>query len=634
MRKKALYLLTMIMLGSGLHLFSQEYTYETQHARFGPIGSLVVEEIEEDWQFRLNQFPGITEGNRTYRQHLVHLKRETTARFPRPAQPVTRGDRRVMGTSVTPDPTILRSFKGNLFSNSAPNDNTLAISNDGQLISAINTNIYFYNVIEDTLLKTMSLNNFSSPLTGISQHQYDPKLLYDPHEDRFILVFLAGASSDTKTDIIVGFSETEDMMGKWHVYSLPGNPLDDTSWTDFPAIALSEDELFITVNLLDYGTSWQTSFKQSIVWQVDKMAGYRGEMLDSRLWSDIVFDGVNIRNLNPIQGANKLYGPNMYLLSNRNFTVYSDSVFLLEITGNLRDHDAALRITCLHTSPGYGAPPDARQPNTNKVLATNDARVLGGFLYNNVIQFVANSIDTTTGGAAVYHGKITNVNQNPVSTGRIICEPGLEFGYPNIAWTGNTLFSQQAMIGFNHTGDTVFPGVSALFYDGAGGYSNRMVIKEGEHLISIFQGTYERWGDYTGIQRVYNQPGRVWIAGMYGDRVGLSRRLGTQIAELVSPTAEKPVVQEGRKLDAALYPNPVVDQFGMEFFLEEPEIISIELRSITGQKIHRFFEGMVPAGENSLMFSTQNLAQGVHLLWITNDKGEVLFTERVIKMVP
>jgi hypothetical protein len=625
-------LLNIMVLSMVISLSAQDYQFETRTDRFTPIGSITVSEVTDDWQFRLNQFTSVTQGNRTYRQHLLQLKQDIEARFPRQEITDTRGARKVMGTSAIDDPEILRSFKGNLFSNSAPNDNTLAVSNDGQLISAINTNIYFYDLKKDSLMKTMSLNAFSAPLTGISQHQYDPKLLYDPHQNRFVIVFLAGASSDTKTDIVVGFSETSDMLGAWHIYSLPGNPLNDTSWTDYPAIALTEDELFITVNLLNYGTSWQTSFKQTIVWQVDKRDGYLGQTLDSRLWNNITFDGVNLRNLNPIQGAHALTGPNMYLLSNRNFTTYSDSVFLVEITGNLENPNTTLQIQSLHPEVGYGAPPDARQPNTLKRLATNDARVLGGFLHANTIQFVANSIDTMTGGAAIYHGIIRNVTGNPTIEGRIISEPGLEFGYPNIANTGNTLFSQQAIIGFNHTGDTVLPGVSAIFYDGAGGYSNRVEIKKGEFIISIFSGTYERWGDYTGIQRVYNEPGKVWISGMYGYKIGLARRLGTHIAELVSSVAEKPMVLEGHKLTASLYPNPTTDYFAMEFTLETQKELIIELRSLTGQQIHRFFEGSAPAGKNALMFSTANLAQGAHVLWITDAKGELLFSEKVLKL--
>jgi hypothetical protein len=264
MRQVYHYLLIAIFVMATSPILSQDFTWETSTARHAPLGTITISELEDDWQFRLNRFPEITQGNRTYRQHLLQLKQETAARFPRQVETEERESRKVMGTTLIPDPSILRSFKGNLFSNSAPNDNTLAISNTGQLISAINTNIYFYDVLNDSLLKSMSLNNFSAPLTGISNHQYDPKLLYDPQQNRFIIVFLAGASSDTKTDIVVGFSETSDMLGAWHVYSLPGNPLNDTSWTDYPAIALTEDELFITVNLLILRhLRGRTSFKQT-----------------------------------------------------------------------------------------------------------------------------------------------------------------------------------------------------------------------------------------------------------------------------------------------------------------------------------------------------------------------------------
>lgn len=616
-----------------LSLSAQEVNYSTGSFRIEPLGRINIAETDNDWGFRLRNFEELTIGNPNYRYYLKELKSESAQRFPRrEAKSTMQNVSQGFGTSHMDDPVIMRNFEGNQYNLGVPNDNIIAVSNGGQLISAINTNIIFYDLNTDSLLKSMTLRNFSASLTGISTHQYDPKLLYDPDEDRFIIVFLAGASSDTKTDIVVGFSETNDMMGNWNVYSLPGNPLNDTSWTDFPAIALTRDELFITVNLLDYGTSWQTSFRQSVIWQVDKFTGYNGQTLNSKLWSNILFDGVNIRNLHPIQSGDKLLGPNIFLLSNRNFTLYSDSIFLLEITGNLNQQDAKLKITCLKSDVGYGAPPDARQPKTNMVLATNDARVLGGFIHNNTIQMVGNTIDTTTGSAVIYHGIISNVNRFPEVKLRLLTEPGMEYGYPNISYTGNTLFSQQSIIGFNHTGDSVHPGVSAVFYDGAGGYSNRVEIKTGEHNIEVLSGSYQRWGDYTGNQRKYDEPGTVWISGMFGRRVGFARRLGTQIAEITSPIAETPLVMKGRKLDAALYPNPVSDLFGMEFVMENSEELIIELRSMSGQRIHRFYEGPVSKGKNALIFSTQNLAQGVHILLILDQSGKVLFSEKVIKI--
>jgi hypothetical protein len=633
MKKYIQLLILLLSVFSFTAVIAQEVRFETSDHKVTPFGRINIADLPAEWDFQLKHFGEIKEGNSTYRQHLMQLKKESAARFPR-KELSAKGAAGFKGTldGNVPELNIKRNFQGNNYNYSAPNDNTLAVSNGNILISAVNTTIYFYDLNADTLLKLMSLNAFATPLSGISTHQYDPKVLYDPAQDRFIIVFLAGASSDTKTNIIVAFSESNDVMGNWNLYSLNGNPLNDTSWTDYPAIALTEDELFITGNLLRYGGSWQTSFKQTVIWQLDKFSGYRGDELTTRLWSNISFDSVNIRNLNPIQGSDRLLGPNMYLLSNRNFTVYSDSIFLIEVTGKQTNPATTLRLTHLTADQGYGAPPDAKQPKTTNKLATNDARILGGFLRNNTIQFVANSIDTATGSAVIYHGIISNVNSRPTVQGRLITEPGMEFGYPNIAYSGNTLFSQQAIIGFNHTGDSAYPGVSAIFYDGAGGYSARAEIKTGDAYIDIFPGSYERWGDYSGMQRKYNEPGTVWISGMFGIKAGVTRKLGTQIAEVVSGATETPMVVQNRGMEASLYPNPVIDLFGMEFTLDEPQDLVIEIRGMSGQQIHRFYEGKIDAGKHGLTFSTRNLAQGVYLLVITDHSGSVKYTQRVLKM--
>ena len=46
------------------------------------------------------------------------------------------------------------------------------------------------------------------------------------------------------------FSTSNNPIDDWNVYLLPGDPLLTDHWTDYPAIALSEDEFFVTGNLL------------------------------------------------------------------------------------------------------------------------------------------------------------------------------------------------------------------------------------------------------------------------------------------------------------------------------------------------------------------------------------------------
>jgi len=42
-----------------------------------------------------------------------------------------------------------------------------------------------------------------------------------------------------------------------------------------------------------------------------------------------------------------------------------------------------------------------------------------------------------------------------------------------------------------------------------------ILVKKGLNYVDMLGGVYERWGDYFGIQRKYNEPGHAWNAGYY-----------------------------------------------------------------------------------------------------------------------
>ena len=97
--------------------------------------------------------------------------------------------------------------------------------------------------------------------------------------------------------ICVAFSTSNNPLDDWNVYMLTGDALGTDHWTDYPAISLTNDELFITGNLLQHNVSWQEGFYQSLIWQIDKTQGYQGnDTLDFNLWSELKDDSVYIRN--------------------------------------------------------------------------------------------------------------------------------------------------------------------------------------------------------------------------------------------------------------------------------------------------------------------------------------------------
>ena len=93
--------------------------------------------------------------------------------------------------AAAPAPIMLKGFIGN-GTQGTPNDNDVSIGNSGQIISVVNTNFVMYNDTGKFLL-SKSLSNFGKAL-GTLNRTYDPRTIYDPIADRFIVVFLQGTT--------------------------------------------------------------------------------------------------------------------------------------------------------------------------------------------------------------------------------------------------------------------------------------------------------------------------------------------------------------------------------------------------------------------------------------------------------
>src|ERR1043166_4406599 len=85
--------------------------------------------------------------------------------------------------TTVPAPQLQNNFNGNI-TQGTPNDNDLAVSNGGFIISAVNTNI---NIFNDTgKMLTGKLLSVLGNKLGPLDRTYDPRVIYDPETDRFI----------------------------------------------------------------------------------------------------------------------------------------------------------------------------------------------------------------------------------------------------------------------------------------------------------------------------------------------------------------------------------------------------------------------------------------------------------------
>lgn len=517
--------------------------------------------------------------------------------------------------AVIDAPYLARNFIGNAFNGYVPNDNDMAISNGNKIVNVINSTIKMYDLDMDTAYTTVSLFAFCNSL-GLPNEHFDPKVLYDPEADRFIMACLNGFT-DSTSYYVIGFSQTNDPMQNWNFYTLPGNPFNDTLWTDFPMMSISHEELFLTGNLLHNDQPWQTGFAETFIWQINKWGGYNGDSLSTGIYHNINFNNKPIRNLCPVKGGTGPYGPNQYFVSNKNFSVSCDTIFLVEVTDTLNSPTTTVNITLLHSSLNYHVPPEAHQSG-NQTFATNDGRILGAFYQNNKIQFVSNSRDTVSNFAAIYHGIIDNVNAAPTVIAYTISNDTLEYGYANLSYAGTGTSDNSSIIGLDFTALTIFAGAGAVVSDGNGNYSPLTTIRHGDNHVNVLSSLSERWGDYSGSQLKYNEPGVVWVALTYG---ASNKRQATWIGELSTSPFASAKNNNDKNFNSNIYPNPTSEIINYEFEVESEMQISFELVDLHGKLIQLLFKERVKEGKNKFSFDASFLPAGQYALLIRGDKN-------------
>lgn len=591
----------------------------TTYAGIKKLNTVNVSELEDPYLPHLQNLEAPEVSGNQYKQFLAEQKEKIQELYPPSYTPISKK------RSFVNPPEVIKIFPVTGVQQGIPCDNHLAMKGD-DIVSSGN----FYMAVHKPngqLTQKFTLDQFAQA-AGVTNQPFDPRLAYDTDNDRYVFTFLAGNNSNN-TDIVVAFSQTNDPTGNWNIYGLPGNPNGLDQWTDYPMISLTNDHLYLTINLLQDGQTWQAGFIETIIWQMDKNTGYDGTDLGVTRIDGITFGGQNIRNLCPAESATEALFDDVYFVSNRNFAVEADSFFLINIDPNAANPDDLVSINYVQSDTPYGAPPNA----TQKVgfLQTNDARVLEAFRLGDEIQFVGNTRNLDNNLAGIYHGIIEDVNNPQMIKLNHIIGSDFELGYPGITYTGETESDRDAIIAFNHTSKTRNPGVSALYSIPGEGYSNIVQLGQGNNFVDMLGGDLERWGDYLGTQRDYTDPSTVWVSGFIGIGAKMNAPLICRVERPEMPTStEEPIAEENI---FTAFPNPLADRTSIE--LDIPDNIStvrIDLVDIKGAYIDNIYTTeFAKSGKNSFSFDTSTLAKGTYFIKVSFDDRDVK-SEKIIKI--
>lgn len=516
------------------------------------------------------------------------------------------------GSSIKSTPIIGANWLGNVNNDMTPMDNHMAISNNGIIVSVSNT-ILEIDDSQGTLLYYNDLVSFFN--VSSIQEVCDPVVIYDNQQDRFILFFQESSGTAAGSKLCICFSKSNNPVNDgWWKYTITGNPLNDGSWFDYPKMGISTNELYISGNLF-YESG---GYNESVLYQINKASGYSGSGLDWNYWYNI--SGSPFTLLPVSYGQTGGYGPGCYLVSTE--SAGDNIIHLYDLTDDLHNNASLNHYVVSTTS--YSPAADANQQGSNDLLDNGDNRTQSGFYLNGLIHFVFHS-DINNGWNGINYNRL-NVSALTNTSSTFGMSGTFDYSYPSIASFGTNVNDKSVMISFLRSGSSIYPQCNVVNCDNNMNWSASTIVKEGENFVDFMSSSTERWGDYTGACRQYNTTNpKVWVNGMFGN---IDNVFDTWIAEIgVNASGINEVSKENK---VKIYPNPVIQQYHLEFESNQAENIEILLLSSDGKQIQNLFKGMTFIGKNAFSFNQGALETGEYFLVVKTSQNQIRINEKII----
>jgi hypothetical protein len=514
-------------------------------------------------------------------------------------------------------PKLGTNFEANWSIESTPPDNTIAIANNGMIITANNDGIEYYNGSGGFLYFDYWSDFFDD--NTLTASFFDPKVIYDSGADRFVLIVLHGSNPNT-SQVLVCFSKTNNPTNGWWIYSLTGNPLDNDCWLDYPGLGVSNNEIYITGNL------FRSSFNQAVIYQIPKAAGYGGNNLNWQYWSDLTDNPYEAFTIIPASfGHQGNYGPGIYFVSNESS---GDSrVRLWDLTDDMSGTPELNSYTV--AVDAYSPAANALQKGSDDQLDNGDCRIQNAFYLNGIVHYVFHS-DIGEGWNGIHYNRLDVADVFNI-TSTFGLQGSYDYSYPAVVPFSTSATDLSVMIAFLRSSEETYPEVRVVNCNQFMSWSPSTQVKSGETFVD-FLNDDERWGDYTGIARRHSSSDpRIWLAGCYGANINSQNVFNTYktwVAEIVSgetvATGETSTPDE-----AVVFPNPTYDLFTIEFNAEPSALITINLVDMNGHILRQLYHDTPKAGENRLTFNKGALAPGAYILSIQSNT-KILKNETIV----
>lgn len=553
-------------------------------------------------------------------------------------------DMRRNQNSVADSIQVALGYESNSFMNSTPMDNHIAVSNEGIVISVINTNILITDTLGNELQRWVMNASFFGD-ASLNSIIYDPKILYDPDHNRFILVVLHG-NNPLSSRVLVCFSRSsQPHIDGWHYYSFSGNPFNNNLWFDYPNTGINSTDLFITGNLFEVQGNGN-QYRLPTIYQINKLQGYEGENLSSRIWGA----PVGPDRINTFSGDvpfTLVPAPHAFTddtLTEMNFVSSGsnsgNSLNLFKIRGTTQGNPV-LSVSVAPVStylsqrfvPQMAVDDDPPRPSPISLIA-GDARIKNAFLQNGILHCVMNARPAQSPYLHILYYRIDLANNTVLE--KRFTDNLHDYAFAAIAPFSNDPKNLTTLVVYTSSSAIKYPDIGVLTINKQMEFSSPLTVKEGESFVNVYpQQNRTRWGDYSGIAKRHSadRP-EVWISASYGaftPSQTLSRHWRNWNAKIISSDPETPVAAASDK--PVLWPNPYSSKYqfaNLVFNAPNSAEYTIVLYDLQGKEVKQLFKDVLLQGSHNVSFTLDALAVGNYIVTIYSDNRTIAYQKMIV----
>jgi hypothetical protein len=148
------------------------------------------------------------------------------------------------GTNLT-SPAVSTSFLASDDTGRFPPDTHGAVG-PNHLVVVHNGRVRIQNR-SGSIVSTVSLVGFWASLTNAPTDIFDPKILYDPYGNRWMMTSVATRRA-ADSSVLIGVSQTSDPTGNWNLYRVDADSA-DVLWADYPSIGFNKNWIVVHTNM-------------------------------------------------------------------------------------------------------------------------------------------------------------------------------------------------------------------------------------------------------------------------------------------------------------------------------------------------------------------------------------------------